>query len=419
MPSSEEALANEMTALFSGERLADPYPILNEVRETAAVLPMGSVVMVARYEDVQNVLVDEERYSNEIFIRGSRAMEIKASFTPEGQRRWQYLADRERNHITRTEGEKHERLRKSVHRYFTPRRIQAMAPRIQEFIDDLLDEVADRETYDQKWLAGDLALRVMSDIVGSPQVDREYLRGLVDIRSRAFGTAREDFVYEAYDAHVELAQYIQDVIIAEHRRNPGANEFADALMAAEDEDRLSSDELVGVVINVIIGGLHTTAALLSNGLVEFMRAHDQWDKLCADPELAAPAIEELLRFAAPIQWGERIAKYDFTWDGVDIPAETTVMTVLAAANRDPRMFERPDTFDITRNSRHLGLGHGPHHCLGASVIRHEGRILLETLATRYPDLELALDPAELDWSGGNPAIRALRTLPIRLGPRRA
>ncbi len=412
------ALEAEVAALFAGKRMADPFPILNAAREAAAVYPVGGTFLVGRYEDVQTVLSDQELYSNELFIRGSRVEEIVATFTPDGQRKFRELAEQGRLIITRSLPEDHARRRGAVHRYFTPRRLAEMVGTIQHFVDELLDEAAQQDVYDQKRLAGDLAMSVVSHMIGTPQIDREYIRGIVNTRGRGIGTEDENVLHEAYDAHWELDAYVRETIIAEHRRNPGSNELAAALLAAEADERLSQDEFVAIVFSLVLGGLHTTASLLSVGMLELMRHRGQWELLCADPELVDSAVEELMRYASPSQLSERIALRDFSWQGVEIPAEATLKLALAAANRDPRAYEHAEVFDVTRNPHHLALGHGAHYCLGASVIRSEARILIRALATRYPDLELAVDPDDLDWSAGSPHVRSIAELPLRLGPRR-
>jgi cytochrome P450 len=295
--------------------------------------------------------------------------------------------------------------------------IGGMTTAIQGFVDSLLEEAAGEELYDHRWLAGDLALRVMSHIIGSPQVDRQLLRELADARGRYMGTHQEHLVHEQYVACRQFDDYVREVVLAEHRRNPGSNPLVTALLAAEGEERLSTEEVVALIVNMIIGGLETTAILFTNGVVELMRTRDQWQLLCEDPALVPSAVEELLRYVSPAQWTQRIAKQDLELHGLHIPGETTIVLLLAAANRDPRAYDDPDRLDVTRNPQHLDLGFGSHFCLGASLIRQEARILFTTLAQRYPDLELACDPGELDWSGSNPVMRIPATLPVSLGRR--
>jgi cytochrome P450 len=190
------------------------------------------------------------------------------------------------------------------------------------------------------------------------------------------------------------------------------------MMDAQGEDNLSPLELSAMVSVLLFGGVETTAVLLSTGLLELLRHRDQWEWLCKDPVARVPnAVEELFRYVSPAQWVPRTAATDFEIEGVPVPVGQTVVGILAAAHRDPSEYENPNELDITRGRAHLGLGFGPKFCLGASVVRAEARIAFTTLAQRFPELELAIDPADLDWAGGPPPIRSLRSLPIALGPR--
>jgi cytochrome P450 len=175
-----------------------------------------------------------------------------------------------------------------------------------------------------------------------------------------------------------------------------------------------------MVASVILnGGFETSLILLSTGLVELLRDRRQWELLCADPSLVPAAVEELMRHVSPAQWVIRSARQDVDWDGFEIAAGDVVLPCIGSANRDEAVFERPDELDLLRPPRqHLGLGFGIHFCLGASLIRNEARVTLGTLASRYPDLELALDPDSLDWGESRPNMRTLDSLPVTLGPPR-
>jgi cytochrome P450 len=413
------SIENELTALFEGQRLEDPYSVWNRARETAPVIRLPSIVLVTRFDQVKALLSDEDRLSSEFFIRGTQAEKVRQSFSAEGQRMWQEMAEYDRDFLVRMQGEKHERVRRVAHRFFTAKRIRELTDAFQNITNDLIDEAAEQEVFDQKWLADELGLRVVSHIVGSPQTDREYLAGLIRIRGRYVGTTQEQRVREAYPATKEFDAYVRDVIIAEHRRNPGSNELVSAMLAAEDDEVISTQEFVVMVMSLFAGGVETTEILFTNGMLEMMRNRDQWERLCAEPALTESAVEELLRYVSPTQWGSRVAKKDFEWHGVEIPKEMTVYGSFAGANRDPRVFDDPDTLDLARDPQHLSLGFGPHFCLGAALIRSEARILLETLARRCPDLELAVDFDELRWEGGNPLFRTPWELPMRLGRMRA
>jgi cytochrome P450 len=150
---------------------------------------------------------------------------------------------------------------------------------------------------------------------------------------------------------------------------------------------------------------------------ELLRRRDQWRKLVDDPSLVENTVEEGVRFVSPVQFMARVAIEDVELEGVPVAADTTCLTMVAAANRDESVFADPDTFDIGRPNakQHLGFGFGRHYCLAQALARLEGRIAFETLAARFPGAELAVDPADVEWAG-QLQLRRVASLPVRLGP---
>jgi cytochrome P450 len=412
------SLNDELLAIFAGERLENTYSIWNRVREQPPVLPVGPIVLITRYDDVKAALADRERYSAKLHLVGNRAEQIVASLSPDAADMWREMAMYEFRQMSRSDGEEHDRLRRIAHRFFTPRVTKSMQDQIKLIIDDLFaDAEAAGGVYDQKAFAQQIAARVMAYVIGSPDLDTPKLINWANALGRWLGTHDEQRIREAYVARVEFNDYIENVIIAGHRRNPGTNELVAALMDAEGEENLSTGEMIAMVSNILFAGVETTTVLLSSGLLELMRHRDQWEAICADPSKVEPAVEEMFRYFAPVQWTPRVAIVDFEQDGVEIRTGQTVMAVLATANRDPSVFDEPDVFDIDRvGPPHLGLGFGARFCLGSSLVRTEARVFFTTLAERYPDVELGTDPDELDWSGSNPIMRSVSALPVRLGP---
>jgi cytochrome P450 len=206
-------------------------------------------------------------------------------------------------------------------------------------------------------------------------------------------------------------------IIAAHRRNRGSSALVAALLDASEGDRLADDELAAMFVVLLFAGHETTTNLLGTGLLELLRHPDQWALLREDPELVPSAVEELLRWVAPIQWLARVVTQDTELGGERVGEGETVVAVLACANRDPEVFDRPQQLDVTRSDsrEHLSLGFGPHFCLGASLTRLEGAVVFETLRSRFPKVELAGDT--FDWRGSS-MFRGLSGLPVALGVRR-
>jgi cytochrome P450 len=416
--SDQNALAEEVAAIFRGERLEDPWPIWTRLLEEAPVIEAGPMFVVSRFEDVKSMVADRVNYSQKLWITGSRAEAIVASFSPEGQRKWRELAAIDSNMMTRMDDAEHDRVRAIAHRYFTPRRIRDLEPALQGFVDELLAEAREGDTFDFRHFAQELPLRVMLHMIGSPQVDGPFIMDATFKIGRYLGTDKEDVVHDAHAARLEFNQYIEDVILAQHRKNPDVNEFVATLMNAEGQENLTAMEVTMMISVILFAGIETTAVLLSSGLHELLEHRDQWELLCNDPSLAGDAVEELLRWVSPAQWIPRVARHDLELHGVRIPEGYTVMGAVAAAHRDARAYDDPHALNVASGGRpHVALGFGPKFCLGASLLRSEARIALETLATRYPKIELAIDTEDLDWSGSNPLLRTFKELPVALGPK--
>jgi cytochrome P450 len=176
-------------------------------------------------------------------------------------------------------------------------------------------------------------------------------------------------------------------------------------------DRLSDEELFGTALLLLIAGHETTVNLIGNGTLALLRHRDQFDRLRDDPDVGRTAVEEVLRYDAPVQMTQRIALEPYTLGNGDVVATGEQMIVmLAAANRDPEAFAEPDRFDVGRAEarRHLSFGGGIHHCLGAALARVEGEVALSTLVRRLPRMELAGEPERRP----NFTLRGLAHLPV-------
>jgi hypothetical protein len=182
-------------------------------------------------------------------------------------------------------------------------------------------------------------------------------------------------------------------------------------MDAELGERLSADELAAMFVVLLFAGHETTTNLIGNGMAHLMSHPDQWRRLLDDPGLAGSAVEELLRFDAPIQSTYRIAKVSTEVGGVEISPGEIVLVLIGAANHDPAVFQTPGRLDVGRTpNRHLSFIVGQRFCLGASLARLEGRIAFTSLSQRWPDIAPVSD--ELDWSPGY-ILRGLKQLLVR------
>ncbi|SFQ18472.1 Cytochrome P450 [Amycolatopsis arida] len=308
----------------------------------------------------------------------------------------------------------HTRLRRLVSKAFTPRAVAALEPEIEDLVDGALREIAGAGRVDLvEALSFPLPFTVISRMLGMPSTDHERLRELSGTLVRSLEPIVDTELARAVEAaDAEIAAMTAEAI-AWKRRHP-ADDLLTALIAAEDGgDVLSDDELVAQVVLLYLAGHETTVNLISGGVLALLRAPDQLALLRREPELAGNAVEELLRYDSPVQSSRRITLRPYEVDGREIPAGSFVMASLASANRDEAFWgpdaERP-RLDREGARQHLSFGGGPHHCLGASLARLEGRVAIGRLVERFPRLEL---DGEVEWNG-RINLRGPERLPIRV-----
>ncbi|MFG2617157.1 cytochrome P450 [Streptomyces sp. NPDC048507] len=313
-------------------------------------------------------------------------------------------------HMLMSDPPDHTRLRRLVARAFTPRRIEALAPRIQEITDELLDAMEampERRTDLVDAFAFPLPMTVICELLGVPALDREAFRDWSNEMVARTSPEAEAAAYEA------MPRYLSQLIDAK-RAAPGDDLLSAMIHAVDDGDRLSPAELIGMCVLLLIAGHETTVNMIGNGMRALFAHPGQFADLRADLGLLDGAIEEMLRYDGPVETcTQRLALEDVEMGGVVIPARSTVLITMADADRDPARFEDPDRFDIRRDARgHIAFGHGLHYCLGAPLARLEGRIALRSLLERFPGLRGEADEAKLPWVPGM-LIRGVRELPVR------
>jgi cytochrome P450 PksS len=191
--------------------------------------------------------------------------------------------------------------------------------------------------------------------------------------------------------------------LVKRRRADPQDDLVSALAQAEEAgDALSEEELVAMIMLLLMAGHETTINLIGSGTLALLEHPDQMARLRNDPALIVPAVEEMLRYASPVELApECYPREDVALAGAVIPRGSMVFVVIGSANRDERQFDNPDVLDITREpNRHLAFGLGAHFCLGASLARLEGQIAINTLLRRAPALQLAVAPDRLRWRRG-------------------
>jgi cytochrome P450 len=410
-------LAERLTALFSSdpEAMADPYAIFNELRETARLYEHGPVLLLSSYEDVRQMARENVRLSNNAGVTGTRAQQVRAALSGEHREAFDVVSAIESNFVSRSDGEKHARLRRIMARAFTPRRIEELRALVERYTAEILEPMNDGETVDIAPLAYGLPLMLVCDMLGVPPGDRETIRRWSIAIARNRHGVEVGPLMDAYAAHMEFRAYVHEMV-ERHRRSPGsAGDLVASMLDAEHDERMTEDELHATFVVLLFAGHETTTNLIGIGLKDLLSHPDQWRRLTADPRgRIENTIEELLRFVSPVQWLVRVAVEDVELGGGRIPAGHTVIGVLAAANRDPAAFRDPDVLDVGREEarQHLSLGFGPHFCIGSSLARLEGEVAIRTLAERFPAMELATDT--FAWSG-SANMRHVVSVPVRLG----
>lgn len=394
----------------------NPYPVYRRLLQEAPVFqtPFG-VPAFSRYEDCITILKDHKHFSSDDRKSPFYGVQQEAFATNLGE--YADEIDENERPFLFLDAPDHTRLRRLVNLGFTPRAVEALRPRIQQIVDELLDAAAakgEMEVIDD--LAYPLPVRVICEMLGVPEEDHPEFRAwsqvLVKSLDPDIGVAPEE-LQRRMKAIVESKAYFRN-LIAKRREDP-RDDILSALIAAEEEgDKLSEAELISISRLILIAGHETTVNLIGNGVLQLLRHPDQLAKLQADPAgLARGAVEETLRYDPPVQFDGRICVESVDIAGTRIEAGQFVLMLLGAANRDPAKFEDPDVFDITRNDdRHLAFGYGIHFCLGAPLARAEGEIALRTMAERFSDWRLLNEnPPYKEMI----TLRGLESLPVGFG----
>lgn len=376
----------------------DPYPVYRRLRDEDPVHLTGRGFWVlARFDDVFAATLDAATFSS---ARGLTFAENEIEAL--GLKPTLVMMDRPQ----------HTTFRRLISRGFTPRQVAELEPTVRAFVRERVAAIAHGDGTDfVEVLANPVAALVVASYLGVPESDR----GMFDSWSNAIvqANASGTSMLDALEAVTGLYGYFTQLI--EWRRHAPADDMLSDLVAARvDGHPLDVDEILGYCFNLIAGGNDTVSGLLSGSAVALTEQRDQRQALIEDPSLVAGAVDELLRYTAPVQGLSRTTTRDVEIRGRSIPAGAKVHLLYGSANRDPREFgPTVDELDVTRRFRRmLTFGNGPHHCIGAAAARLEGRVVLGELLGTCPAFEVDAAAGRL---APGPFVRRYESLPVSAG----
>jgi cytochrome P450 len=403
---------------WGGHDRDNPFPIYGDIRDRGAVHHVTLVDghdawLVVGYDEARAALNDP-RLSKDMLAALSSGDAVVAEGLP---------GPSFARHMLSVDPPDHSRLRSLVSKAFTPRRVEELRPQVQTLVDRLLDDIAaagpDARVDLVATFAFPLPFNVICELLGVPDEDRSALgRGLTAMLMPT--TTGEEYA-RAKEASDLVVGMLEELVHAKQRA-PGDDLVSGLISARDGDERLTTQELLSTIFQLIVAGHDTTASFIGNGVVALLTHPEQLAALHADGTLLPEAVEELLRYDAPVPHSTfRYTVDDVELGGVTIPAGDQVIISLAAANRDDARYPEGDALDLRRQrGRHLAFGYGVHHCLGAPLARMEGELALRSLLGRFPDLALAVPVEELHWGHGDGLVlRGLSELPVIPGPARS
>ncbi len=394
-----------LESIFSPEIIADPYPMYRQLREGSPVLqlPDANMVILSRHSDVQAAL------RNKKLGHGADPRMSKEEFDEMMSN--PAIANLRRTMLLKNPPD-HTRLRGLVVKAFDARRVEAMRPRIRAIADELVDGFIEDGSGDLvRLFIHPLPVIVICDLLGVPKADQaEFVQGtrisgrLIDPRPMT-----PDELADANSSTENSRIYFSN--LCDLRRAEPQNDLITGLVQSETEHgKLTIDELTSNIGLLFAAGHETTVNLMGNALLALYRQRDQLDELRGDLSLMPNAVEEFLRFDSSVQLSARDALEDTEVAGIEVPYGRTILTLLAAANRDPEVYEDPDRLDIRReNIKLLSFGGGIHHCLGAQLARIEAIEALTVALSRLTNLEL--DDIETPEWKQTITLRGVKSLP--------
>jgi cytochrome P450 len=381
---------------FCAEFFANPFPAHAALRDAAPVVHLTryDVYGIARYAEVRTVLNDWQTYCS------SRGVGL-TDFAKE--KPW-----RPKSLVLETDPPLHDRTRNVLNRVLSPVVVRDLRERFAEAAETLVDELLERRSFDAVVdLAEAYPLSVFPDAMGMARENRRYLLPYGNMVFNSFGPQNEFFTAAIADAEPVLA-WLQEQM-QRHSFAPGS--FGAVIHEAADTGELTAEEAPVVARSLLTAGVDTTVSGIGAAVYCLARFPAEFAKLRFDPSLARAAFEEAVRYETPVQTFLRTTTRDVELGGLSLGEGKKVLMFLGAANRDPRQWERPDDYDITRKAAgHVGFGMGIHQCVGQLLARLEGECILGALARKVASIEITGEPKRRY----NNTMRGLASLPVTL-----
>ncbi|MFD9697991.1 cytochrome P450 [Lentzea sp. NPDC059081] len=386
--------------------MADPYPILRKIQDEHAAFPVENggfrMWVVTRYDDARAILGDPSMQRDLVKHR----YELMERTLLDIERRPKLPRELQRSMLDQ-DGDDHRRLRSVISKFFVPSRIDRLRSRVEEVADELLDRLPVGEPVDlvARYARGLVATGI-SELLGVP----EGMRG-------GFPVWETDVLTAPTKAGVEeaarlLTRFARE-LVALKRAQPAADVLTELVQAA-DRGAMDEVELMSMITLLLVAGMEPASAI-SSGILALLTHPEELRAVLDDPALMPDCVEEVIRFETPFRMlAPRYLDHPMELDGVTIPAGELILISTGGANRDPRQFADPDTFQAARCPRgHLGFSHGIHRCLGAELGRLQTAVGLQRLFTRFPDSRLVHAAEDAKWRPGM-VVRRLAEIPVVL-----
>jgi len=383
---------------FLPEVQANPYPYFAYMRSHAPVYEVPGIGWaISRYDDVVSVIKNPQLFSSAMLFPT-----LLGELSPRALS----------SSMVSSDPPVHTRLRKLANRAFTPRRIASLESHIRTVTRQLIDNFAAKKEHDLvAEVTIPLPIIVVAELLGvEPQRYEDFKRWANAV---IYATNNMAIPAEERDGLrrniADFCAYFENAIAMYHKQ-PGDNLISDLVRAEEENQALTSDEIVSLAILILLAGSETTSHLIAHTVLLFLQNPDELAKVRANPALLPNAIEESLRYESPIQFMFRQITRDTELAGTALPAGMMVLALFASANHDEQKFPDPERFDITRNTEgHIGFGFGVHFCIGSPLARLQARIALEEFLQRFPRFALGSGPVTRVESL---TVRGLKTLPL-------